>query len=93
MPIPFSPITISFVYELLLNDMNNQYLPIGKDKVEYFTLKDLWECYDEWSVYGAGTPLVLESADILSQYYIPFFICNPNYTNKPIQSPSPRCRK
>ncbi|OIW07219.1 hypothetical protein TanjilG_02539 [Lupinus angustifolius] len=73
--------------------MNNQYLPIVKDKVEYFTLKDLWDCYDEWSVYGAGTPLVLENADILSQYYVPFLSAIQIYTNKPVQSPSPRNRR
>ncbi|KAE9589699.1 hypothetical protein Lalb_Chr21g0311721 [Lupinus albus] len=70
--------------------MNQQ---CGKDKVEYFTLKDLWDCYDEWSVYGAGTPLVLEGVDILSQYYIPFLSAIQIYTNKPLQSPSPRDRR
>ncbi|OIV90694.1 hypothetical protein TanjilG_15080 [Lupinus angustifolius] len=73
-----------------LNDVNKQWLPIGKDRIEYFTLKDLWECYDEWSVYGAGTPLVLKSGDTLTQFYIPFLSAIQIYTNNHVQAPSPR---
>ena len=38
----------------------------------YFILNDLWESFREWSVYGAGIPLVLNGIDSVSQYYVPF---------------------
>uniref|UniRef100_A0A7N0VAF8 Uncharacterized protein n=1 Tax=Kalanchoe fedtschenkoi TaxID=63787 RepID=A0A7N0VAF8_KALFE len=48
--------------------------PFGKDDdcVECFTLGDLWGCYDEWSAYGVGTPLVLDDGEILVQYFAPY---------------------
>ncbi|CAL5338035.1 unnamed protein product [Camellia sinensis] len=30
--------------------------PLGEEKVEYFTLADLWNSFDEWSAYGAYVP-------------------------------------
>ncbi|MQL81169.1 hypothetical protein Taro_013628 [Colocasia esculenta] len=47
-------------------------LSISGDAVEYFTLDDLWGCYDEWSAYGAGTPICLENGKTVVQYYTPF---------------------
>ncbi|KAL5815555.1 hypothetical protein ACOSQ4_026196 [Xanthoceras sorbifolium] len=38
----------------------------------YFTLGDLWESFKEWSVYGAGVPLVLDGSDSVVQYYVPY---------------------
>ncbi|WOL15814.1 hypothetical protein Cni_G24595 [Canna indica] len=38
----------------------------------YFCLADLWESYKEWSVYGAGVPLVLNGIDSVVQYYVPY---------------------
>lgn len=38
----------------------------------YFVLGDLWESFREWSVYGAGVPLVLNDKDSVVQYYVPF---------------------
>lgn len=46
--------------------------PWEREKVEYFTLEDLWHCYDEWSAYGAGVPIVLSSGETLVQYYVPY---------------------
>ncbi|KAI3459242.1 hypothetical protein Pfo_015905 [Paulownia fortunei] len=37
----------------------------------YFILGDLWESFREWSVYGAGVPLVLNGTDSVVQYYVP----------------------
>ncbi|KAL8490589.1 hypothetical protein ACS0TY_022556 [Phlomoides rotata] len=37
----------------------------------YFILADLWESFREWSVYGAGVPLVLNGTDSVIQYYVP----------------------
>ncbi|KAK7269011.1 hypothetical protein RIF29_21726 [Crotalaria pallida] len=77
-----------------LNDVNRQWLPLSKDedKFECFTLKDLWGCYDEWSIFGAGTPVVLENGDTVNQFYIPFLSAIQIYSYKPVGAPSPRNR-
>lgn len=38
----------------------------------HFVLGDLWESFKEWSVYGAGVPLVLNDSDCVVQYYVPY---------------------
>ncbi|KAJ7970348.1 Protein of unknown function (DUF789) [Quillaja saponaria] len=38
----------------------------------YFTLHDLWESFKEWSVYGAGVPVVLDNNESVVQYYVPY---------------------
>ncbi|CAL0316672.1 unnamed protein product [Lupinus luteus] len=88
---PYVPKQISS--KSCLNDVNKQWLPIGKDNIEYFTLKDLWQCYEEWSIFGAGTPVVLESGDTLTQYYTPYLSAIQIYTNKPVELPTPRTRR
>ena len=38
-----------------------------------FTLDELWRCYEEWSVYGAGVPLALPcGSETIMQYYVPY---------------------
>lgn len=37
----------------------------------YFSLGDLWESFNEWSVYGAGVPLELSESESVKQYYVP----------------------
>ncbi|CAK9151274.1 unnamed protein product [Ilex paraguariensis] len=37
----------------------------------HFSLGDLWEAFKQWSAYGAGVPLMLNSTDSVSQYYVP----------------------
>lgn len=47
----------------------------GTSEVEsraFFYLEDLWESFSEWSVYGAGVPLLLNGRDQIEQYYVPF---------------------
>merc|ERR1712034_200893 len=42
------------------NDMmnlNSLWHPWERENLNYFTLGDLWNCYDEWSAYGAGVPV------------------------------------
>ncbi|KAM5558019.1 hypothetical protein ABKV19_019988 [Rosa sericea] len=37
-----------------IRNLNRLWHPWEREKVEYFTLSDLWNCFDEWSAYGAG---------------------------------------
>ncbi|KAK3015959.1 hypothetical protein RJ639_007072, partial [Escallonia herrerae] len=64
-----------------LQDLNRQWQPVKKGITEYFTLGDLWECYDEWSAYGAGTPVVLNGENVV-QYYVPYLSAIQIYVNK-----------
>lgn len=38
----------------------------------YFVLSDLWESFKEWSIFGAGVPLLLNGSDSVVQYYVPY---------------------
>ncbi|KAK6919532.1 Protein of unknown function DUF789 [Dillenia turbinata] len=53
-------------------NLNRLWHPWEREKVEYFTLGDLWNCFDEWSAYGAGVPIVLSNTETLIQYYVPY---------------------
>ncbi|KAG2384974.1 uncharacterized protein HKW66_Vig0120660 [Vigna angularis] len=66
------------------NDLNPLWQPLGKEKVEYFTLQDLWDCYYEWSAYGAGTPVMLEDGETVTQYYVPYLSAMQIYCNKSV---------
>ncbi|XWS54247.1 hypothetical protein CRYUN_Cryun10bG0074400 [Craigia yunnanensis] len=55
-----------------IRNLNRLWHPWEREKVEYFTLGDLWNCYDEWSAYGAGVPIVLNNSETLVQYYVPY---------------------
>ncbi|XP_015883863.3 uncharacterized protein LOC107419626 isoform X2 [Ziziphus jujuba] len=56
----------------------------GKDRIEYFTLRDLWDCYGEWSAYGVGTPVLLNSGETVLQYYVPYLSAIQIYSNKSV---------
>uniref|UniRef100_A0A1D1Z0S4 Uncharacterized protein n=1 Tax=Anthurium amnicola TaxID=1678845 RepID=A0A1D1Z0S4_9ARAE len=65
--------------------LNQHWQPLGgSDPVEYFTLEDLWDCYDEWSAYGAGAPLRLSNHETVVQYYTPFLSAIQIYTEKSV---------
>ncbi|KAE8660917.1 Detected protein of confused Function [Hibiscus syriacus] len=55
-----------------IRNLNRLWHPWETEKVEYFTLGDLWNCYDEWSAYGAGIPIGLNNNETLVQYYVPY---------------------
>ncbi|KAL6143753.1 hypothetical protein ACLB2K_054448 [Fragaria x ananassa] len=55
-----------------IRNLNRLWHPWEREKVEYFTLSDLWNCFDEWSAYGAGVPITLDSGETLVQYYVPY---------------------
>lgn len=42
------------------------------DPFPFFYLEDLWETFDQWSVYGAGVPLLLHGVDPIEQFFVPF---------------------
>ncbi|KAF3438429.1 hypothetical protein FNV43_RR21191 [Rhamnella rubrinervis] len=69
-----------------IGEINGLWQPPGKDKVDYFTLGDLWDCYGEWSAYGVGTPVVLNSGETVSQYYVPYLSAIQIYSNKSVVS-------
>ncbi|XP_039035000.1 uncharacterized protein LOC120171360 isoform X1 [Hibiscus syriacus] len=55
-----------------IRNLNRLWHPWEREKVEFFTLGDLWNCYDEGSAYGAGVPIVLNNGETLVQYYVPY---------------------
>ncbi|GMY10059.1 hypothetical protein FCV25MIE_05298 [Fagus crenata] len=55
-----------------IRNLNRLWHPWERETVEYFTLGDLWNCYDEWSAYGAGVPIVMNNGETLVQYYVPY---------------------
>ncbi|KAH0653668.1 hypothetical protein KY285_032083 [Solanum tuberosum] len=61
-----------FLPQSEIRNLNRLWHPWEREKVEYFTLGDLWNCYDEWSAYGAGVPIKTDSAETLVQYYVPY---------------------
>ncbi|KAK7314829.1 hypothetical protein VNO77_33357 [Canavalia gladiata] len=68
------------------SDLNSLWQPLGKDTntVEYFTLKELWDCFYEWSAYGAETPVTLEDGETVTQYYVPYLSAIQIYSNKSV---------
>ncbi|KAK9150022.1 hypothetical protein Syun_008331 [Stephania yunnanensis] len=55
-----------------IRNLNQLWHPWERETVEYFTLGDLWSCYDEWSAYGAGVPILLNNGETVIQYYVPY---------------------
>ncbi|CAK9316291.1 unnamed protein product [Citrullus colocynthis] len=61
-----------FLPKTEIRNLNCLWHPWEREKVEYFTLSDLWKCFDEWSAYGAKVPITLDNGDTLTQYYVPY---------------------
>ncbi|WOH02575.1 hypothetical protein DCAR_0521964 [Daucus carota subsp. sativus] len=61
-----------FLSKTEIKNLNRLWHPWGSEKVDFFTLSDLWNCYDEWSAYGAGVPIRLDNGETLVQYYVPY---------------------
>ncbi|GMJ11523.1 hypothetical protein HRI_004821500 [Hibiscus trionum] len=55
-----------------IRNLNRLWHPWERETVEYFTLGDLWNCYDEWSAYGAGVLIELNNGETIVQYYVPY---------------------
>ncbi|XP_038886925.1 uncharacterized protein LOC120077111 [Benincasa hispida] len=61
-----------FLPKTEIRNLNRLWHPWEREKVEYFTLGDLWKCFDEWSAYGAKVPITLNNGETLTQYYVPY---------------------
>ncbi|XP_065875299.1 uncharacterized protein [Euphorbia lathyris] len=66
-----------------MRNLNRLWHPWERDTVEFFTLSDLWNCYDEWSAYGAGVPIFLDHGETLVQYYVPYLSAIQIFTSNP----------
>jgi hypothetical protein len=64
-------------------DRNDYWQDSDAESVEYFTLGDLWDIYDEASAYGTGVPILLNSSgETVIQYYVPYLSAIQLYTTK-----------
>ncbi|KAI3745014.1 hypothetical protein L1987_58114 [Smallanthus sonchifolius] len=54
--------------------LNRLWRPWGGEEVEFFTLSDVWNRFDEWSACGAGVPVNVRDGDHepVVQYYVPY---------------------
>lgn len=64
-----------------VRNLNRLWHPWERETIEYFTLEDLWGCYDEWSAYGAGAPIILHDQETVIQYYVPYLSAIQIYTS------------
>ncbi|CAA2995330.1 Hypothetical predicted protein [Olea europaea subsp. europaea] len=55
-----------------MENLNGLWHPWERENLDYFTLGDLWNCYDEWSAYGAGVPITIDDGQNLVQYFVPY---------------------
>lgn len=55
-----------------MRKLNRLWHPWEREKVEYFTLGDLWNSFDEWSACGAGVPVISDDGQKLIQYFVPY---------------------
>ncbi|XP_017245619.1 uncharacterized protein LOC108217292 [Daucus carota subsp. sativus] len=39
---------------------------------EYFRLRDIWTCFEEWSAYGRGTEVILNNGEKVQHYFTPY---------------------
>ncbi|KAK4799409.1 hypothetical protein SAY86_024774 [Trapa natans] len=67
-----------------LQDINLLWQPAGKDSIEFFNLKDLWDSYREWSAFGACTKVACPEGQTVKKYFTPYLSAIQIYTNKPI---------
>nr|DAD32715.1 TPA_asm: hypothetical protein HUJ06_011566 [Nelumbo nucifera] len=75
-----------FLPKSCLRDLNSPWHPVGKNTIEYFTLADLWDQFDEWSAYGLGVPIVLKGGETVVQFYVPYLSGIQIYTSKSFNS-------
>ncbi|KAI7995606.1 hypothetical protein LOK49_LG11G02235 [Camellia lanceoleosa] len=55
-----------------IRNLNKLWHHWEREKVEYFTLADLWNSFDEWSAYGAYVPYLFALQIFTSKDYLPW---------------------
>ncbi|KAF3777182.1 hypothetical protein EJ110_NYTH46459 [Nymphaea thermarum] len=60
--------------------------PLEEMPTQYFGLGDLWRCFDEWSAYGVGVPVVVNGKERVVQYYVPYLSALQIYTTTPLKT-------
>ncbi|KAL8136614.1 hypothetical protein V2J09_002615 [Rumex salicifolius] len=74
-----------------MRKLNKLWHPWERENVEFFTLGDLWNCFDEWSFYGVEVPISLNitsknkitQVENLSNYYVPYLSALQIFTSTP----------
>ncbi|KZV25868.1 hypothetical protein F511_31661 [Dorcoceras hygrometricum] len=61
-----------FLSKSEMRKLNKLWHPLEREKVEYFTLGDLWHSFDEWSACGLGVPIISDGGHNLTQYFVPY---------------------
>lgn len=56
---------IMYYQQSFFSDVFHLWHQHSKDEIEYFRLGDLWDCYDELSVYGFGSQVDLKNGEIV----------------------------
>ncbi|KAI3824704.1 hypothetical protein L1987_06173 [Smallanthus sonchifolius] len=70
-----------------IRNLNRLWHPWERQRVEFFTLGDLWNCFDEWSAYGTGVPIDVDrnfgngEDGTIVQYYVPYLSAIQIYTS------------
>ncbi|XP_073123532.1 uncharacterized protein [Henckelia pumila] len=55
-----------------MRKLNKLWHPWGRENIDYFTLGDLWDSFDEWSACGLGVSIVSDTGQKLVQYFVPY---------------------
>ncbi|XP_024008929.1 uncharacterized protein LOC18993118 isoform X2 [Eutrema salsugineum] len=64
------------------NNLNSLWIQPSRDKIEFYRLSDLWDCFDELSAYGLGSKVDLNNGESVMQYYVPYLSAIQIYTSK-----------
>ncbi|WOG96774.1 hypothetical protein DCAR_0416110 [Daucus carota subsp. sativus] len=59
--------------------------PTQKPITKYFTLRDLWPSFENWSAYGAKTKVMVNREEV-DQFFAPSLSAIQIFTNKPYES-------
>ncbi|CAO2814352.1 unnamed protein product [Amaranthus hypochondriacus] len=76
-------VSSQFLPKSEMRSLNRLWHPYERENVEFFRLSDLWKCYHEWSVYGAGVSILLDNGEPLVQYYVPYLSAIQIFTSNP----------
>ncbi|KAM0064883.1 hypothetical protein Hdeb2414_s0003g00108271 [Helianthus debilis subsp. tardiflorus] len=69
-------------------NLNRLWHPWDREDVEFFTLGDLWSCFDEWSAYGARVSIKVDDDgddETNIQCYVPYLSAIQIFTSKSLK--------